>query len=106
MPVKDDENTRRDSRPVDLVLLPGGSPLDNDQFAIFFGDVRANVYAVNAMTGALIWKSKIDDHPAARVTGAPTIYSGVVYVGVYRSRRSRGLAPPINAARFAAASSR
>src|SRR6266850_2844430 len=28
MPVKNDENTRRDSRPVDLVLLPGGSAAD------------------------------------------------------------------------------
>ncbi len=56
--------------------------LDDNQFAVVFGDVRANVYAVNAATGALIWKSKVDDHPAARITGAPTVYSGVVYVGV------------------------
>ncbi len=38
--------------------------LDDNRFAVVFGDVRANVYAVNAATGALIWKSKVDDHPA------------------------------------------
>jgi polyvinyl alcohol dehydrogenase (cytochrome) len=36
-----------------------------DQFAVFFGDLRANAYAVNAITGALVWKTKVEDHPAA-----------------------------------------
>ena len=34
-----------------------------DQFAVFFGDLRANAYAVNAITGALVWKTKVEDHP-------------------------------------------
>jgi polyvinyl alcohol dehydrogenase (cytochrome) len=53
-----------------------------DQFAVFFGDLLANAYAVNASTGALVWKTKVEDHPAARITGAPTLYSGVLYVPV------------------------
>src|SRR4051794_13845873 len=53
-----------------------------DQFAVFFGDIRANAYAVNALTGALLWKTKVEDHPAARITGAPTLYSGILYVPV------------------------
>jgi polyvinyl alcohol dehydrogenase (cytochrome) len=53
-----------------------------DQFAVFFGDLRANAYAVNAITGALIWKTKVEDHPAAQITGAPTLYSGILYVPV------------------------
>jgi polyvinyl alcohol dehydrogenase (cytochrome) len=50
--------------------------------AVYFGDAAANAYAVNASTGALIWKAKLDTHEAARVTGAPTLYSGVLYVPV------------------------
>src|SRR5258707_15246008 len=53
-----------------------------DQFAVFFGDLRANAYAVNALTGALVWKTKVEDHPAALITGAPTLYSGILYVPV------------------------
>jgi polyvinyl alcohol dehydrogenase (cytochrome) len=30
----------------------------------------------------LVWKAKVEDHPAARITGAPTLYSGVLYVPV------------------------
>jgi polyvinyl alcohol dehydrogenase (cytochrome) len=59
------------------------SPISGtDQFAVFFGDARANAYAVNATTGALVWKAKVEDHPAARITGAPTLYSDILYVPV------------------------
>jgi polyvinyl alcohol dehydrogenase (cytochrome) len=53
-----------------------------DQFAVFFGDVAANAYAVNPTTGALIWKKKVEDHPAARITGTPVLCSGVLYVPI------------------------
>jgi polyvinyl alcohol dehydrogenase (cytochrome) len=53
----------------------------NDQVT-YFGDTAANAYAVNASTGALIWKAKLDTHEAARITGALTLYSGVLYVPV------------------------
>ena len=61
-----------------------------DQFAVFFGDVRANVYAVNATTGALIWKTKVEDHASARVTGTPTLFSGVLYVPVSSIEEATG----------------
>ncbi|MBK5654322.1 MAG: PQQ-binding-like beta-propeller repeat protein [Rhizobium sp.] len=74
--------------------------LDDNRFAVVFGDVRANVYAVNAATGALIWKSKVDDHPAARITGAPTVYSGVVYVGVSSIEEATGSRPTYQCCTF------
>lgn len=40
---------------------------------LYFGDGSAHTYAVNAVTGKLVWKRKIDDHPTARLTGAPTL---------------------------------
>ena len=48
--------------------------------AIFFADAQANVYGVNARTGTLLWSRKIDEHPAARATGSPTFYDGVLYI--------------------------
>ncbi len=46
----------------------------------YFGDVKGNVYAVDAESGAQVWKERIDTHPVARVTGAPTLVSGRLYV--------------------------
>ena len=39
----------------------------------FFGDILARVYAVNALTGELLWSLKVDDHPSATITGAPAL---------------------------------
>ena len=49
---------------------------------MFFGDSKANAYAVDAITGQQIWKRKVDDHQAAAITGALTIQDGRVYVPV------------------------
>ena len=56
---------------------PGGA---SGSYLLYFGDIRANVYAVNAVTGALAWRERLDPHPIARVTGAPTLVDGRLYV--------------------------
>lgn len=50
--------------------------------AVYFGDSKANAYAVDIPTGKLLWKTHLDDHPAAMITDAPSLYDGVVYLGV------------------------
>jgi len=59
-------------------------------FAVYFGDVTAHAYALDAATGALLWKVKVEQHPAARVTGAPTLHDGVVYVPVSSAEEAFG----------------
>src|SRR5947209_2076453 len=56
--------------------------IDKGRNAAYFGDVKANVYAVDAKNGELLWKTQVDDHPVARVTGAPKLYEGKLYVPV------------------------
>ena len=50
--------------------------------AVFFGDFNANVYAVDAATGAEIWRRDVETHVAARITGAPVLHDGRLYVPV------------------------
>src|ERR1700682_2931442 len=57
---------------------------------VSFGDVRANVYMLDAETGKQLWKVKVDDHPLARITGAPTLYEGRLYVPVSSSEERAG----------------
>ena len=52
------------------------------KLAAFFGDTAGTVYAVEAANGKLLWKSKVDLHPAAVITGTPTFYDSRVYVPV------------------------
>ena len=51
-------------------------------FAVYFGDTAAHAYALDAASGALLWKVKVDPHRAARITGAPALHDGVLYVPV------------------------
>jgi len=51
-----------------------------DSPTIFFGDVFANVYAINAETGILLWSTRVDDHPAARIAGTPLLTKDRIYV--------------------------
>ena len=44
--------------------------------------MKANVYAVDAATGAKVWSDRVDTHPVARVTGAPTLVEGRLYVPI------------------------
>jgi len=59
--------------------LPGTNP---PRYAVYFGDLAANAHAVDARTGEQIWKTQLDEHIAARDTGAPVLYENRVYVGV------------------------
>ena len=52
------------------------------RYAVFFGDQRANVYAVDSVTGQLVWKRKADDHPNAAITGAIAVADGKAFVPI------------------------
>jgi polyvinyl alcohol dehydrogenase (cytochrome) len=52
------------------------------RYAVFFGDQKANAYAIDAVTGQQVWKYKADDYPSAAITGALTIQDGKVFIPV------------------------
>jgi polyvinyl alcohol dehydrogenase (cytochrome) len=47
---------------------------------VYFGDAHAQVYALDAATGALKWKVKVEDHPDAMITGGVVFHNGRLYV--------------------------
>jgi polyvinyl alcohol dehydrogenase (cytochrome) len=55
---------------------------DPSKYAVYFGDIKANLYKLDARSGKLIWKVKIEDNPVARITGSPTLYRDRLYVPV------------------------
>lgn len=60
------------------------------KYALYFGDAHANVYALDAQTGALLWTKQVDQHFTARITGAPALYQGKLYVPVSSSEEFSG----------------
>lgn len=67
--------------------LPAGS---RARFAIYFGDEKSTVQALDAATGKLIWKTKIEDHLLSRITGSPVLYRNRIYVPVSSFEETAG----------------
>jgi polyvinyl alcohol dehydrogenase (cytochrome) len=70
------------------------------RYAAFFGDQGGNAYAVDATTGAQIWKTHVDDFPVARVSGSPTLYNGKLYVPVASGEEASGAVPTYECCKF------
>ena len=66
---------------------PGISPV---KYLAYFGDIKGNVYAVNADNGIQVWIQRADTHPVARITGAPKLDGGRLYVPVASLEESGG----------------
>ena len=47
---------------------------------LYFGDFKANVYALDPRTGKQLWKRSVADHPAGTITGSPTVHGGRIFV--------------------------
>lgn len=47
---------------------------------LWFGDFKGNAYALDAQSGALLWKTRIDEHPRLTITGSPRYFEGKLYV--------------------------
>ena len=69
-------------------------------YAAFFGDASAFAYAVDAATGRLLWKTKVEEFPVARITGSPVLHRGRLYVPVASSEEGAGSARTYECCRF------
>jgi polyvinyl alcohol dehydrogenase (cytochrome) len=71
-----------------------------DGWAAYFGDQHGNVYAVDALSGKLLWETNLDPHPDVHVTGAPTLADGRLYVGVSSLEEVSGADPKDECCKF------
>ena len=51
------------------------------QYAVYFTDVLTRVYAVDAQTGKLLWKTKAGEHPRAKSSNGVAVSAEKVFVG-------------------------
>jgi polyvinyl alcohol dehydrogenase (cytochrome) len=68
--------------------------------AIYFGDLKGNVYALDADSGAVIWTRRADPHPLTRITGAPTLADGRLYVPLSSLEEGAGANPKYECCTF------
>jgi polyvinyl alcohol dehydrogenase (cytochrome) len=66
----------------------------------YFGDFSGNAYAVEAFTGKVVWKVEADRHPAAVLTGTPSLHEGTLYVPVSSLEEASAASPSYKCCSF------
>jgi polyvinyl alcohol dehydrogenase (cytochrome) len=60
------------------------------KYALYVGDDRMFVRALDAGSGKELWTARVDDHRVGRITGSPALHDGVLYVPLSASEESQG----------------
>ena len=68
----------------------GKDPKAASGWAIYLGDDRMVMRALDAGSGRELWATKVGDHIVGRITGSPTLYNGVLYIPLSASEESQG----------------
>jgi polyvinyl alcohol dehydrogenase (cytochrome) len=66
---------------------------DGKTNALVFSDLTGWVYALEAETGRLRWKKKVEPHEATRLTGAAAAWNGTVFIPVASWEETRASNP-------------
>ena len=72
-------------RAAPLIMANGGG------YSILFGDQIGWFYTLNAKAGEILWKKKIDEHEATRLTGSAAFDIGIVFVPAASWEEARGV---------------
>jgi polyvinyl alcohol dehydrogenase (cytochrome) len=71
-----------------IVAVPRGK-----QYSLLFGDQIGWFYALDGKTGTVIWKRRVEEHEATRLTGSPAVQDGVVFIPAASWEESRSVDP-------------
>ena len=66
---------------------------EGNRTSLLFGDQNGWFYSLDAAGGQLLWRKRVDPHDAARLTGAPVAWNGIVYVPAASWEENRALDP-------------
>jgi polyvinyl alcohol dehydrogenase (cytochrome) len=73
---------------------------DGPRTSLLFGDMTGWFYSLDARTGLLLWKRRIDLHEATRLTGTAAAQDGIVYVPAASWEENRSLDPKYICCKF------
>jgi polyvinyl alcohol dehydrogenase (cytochrome) len=71
---------------VRLVSVSGG-------LSAIVADLRATVYGLDARTGRLQWKTRVEEHRASRISGSPSVLDSQILVPVSSGEEAVGAQP-------------
>jgi polyvinyl alcohol dehydrogenase (cytochrome) len=73
---------------------------NGSSYSLIFTDLNGGVYSLDAKTGKLLWKKRVDEHEATRLTGAAVELNGVVYIPAASWEETRSTDPQYECCTF------
>jgi polyvinyl alcohol dehydrogenase (cytochrome) len=70
------------------------------RYAAFFAGGAGTAFALDAATGKLLWKTKVENFPVARFTGSPTLHRGRLYVPIASGEEGSAPLPTYECCKF------
>jgi polyvinyl alcohol dehydrogenase (cytochrome) len=74
--------------------------VEGNSWVAYVADQRATVYALNALTGSLLWKARVESFPGAVITSSPSLAGSTLYVGTSSSEEASAVSPTYQCCRF------
>jgi len=89
-------------------IFEGGGPIraairavqNGSSYSLIFNDLDGGVYSLEAQTGKLLWKRRVDEHEATRLTASPVELNGIVYVPAASWEETRSTDPKYECCTF------
>ena len=82
------------------VSVGPASPSATGRWLVYVADLSATVHAIDASTGELVWKTKVEQFPAGRVTGSPVLFENRLYVPVASNEEMAAIDAKYECCRF------
>jgi polyvinyl alcohol dehydrogenase (cytochrome) len=73
---------------------------NGSSYSLIFTDLNGGVYSLEAKTGRLLWKRRVEEHEATRLTGSPAALGGVVYIPAASWEETRSIDPQYECCTF------
>ncbi len=81
-----------------IVVGPSlGAP---SHFAIYFTDYTRSAYALDADTGAVVWKTQVDTQQEVQMTGSPALHDGRLFVPISSAEEAIATDPSYPCCKF------
>ena len=74
--------------PVRSAVVVG--PRQGGGVSLYLGDATATVYSLDPADGRVLWSTRVDTHPSARITGSPVLFENRLYVPVSSLEEGQG----------------
>ena len=81
-------------------IVVGPEPGAPSHYAVYFADYTRTAYAVDADSGAVLWKTQVDSQREVQMTGSLTLHDGRLFVPVSSAEEAIAIDPTYQCCKF------